>query len=103
MPDADPTRQRHAGPYLVQVKYAAGPVPKSDDNGWVTAAASADREIAVRRAAAVYRALPGPDGRLPQQVRVRSEAEVRREGGEEAVQRAYRDVLTMAEAMNGAS
>ncbi len=98
MPDADRTRQRSAGPFLVQVKYASGVIADAPPDGWITAAASAERDMAVRRAADVYRTLPAPDGSLPQQVRVRSEAELRRDGGDEAVARAYRDVLTLAEA-----
>jgi hypothetical protein len=95
--DAEGTRQREPGPFLVQVKYAPGVVSDAPEHGWLTAAASADRDMAVRRAAAVYRSLPAPCGSLPQQVRVRSEDDLRREGGDEAVQRAYQDVLMLAE------
>jgi hypothetical protein len=73
--------------FFVQLLYRRGREAR-----WVTAAVGDRRAVAVRRAADLYRNLAAPDGRLPQAVRVRSEAELVALEGEEGLERALADL-----------
>ena len=73
--------------YFVQLLYRRG-----REAVWFTAAVGDRREVAVRQAADLYRNLAAPDGRLPQAVRVRSEAELVALEGEEGLRRALADL-----------
>lgn len=77
--------------HYVQVRFAGA-------GRWVTVAVSDSRPVAVHQAAHAYRDLRDEQQRSPTQVRVVSDADLRREGGDGAVSEAAADLTGQARA-----
>jgi hypothetical protein len=75
--------------FYVQLRYPAG-------RRWIAVAVSQDRRNAVHLGAQAYRHRAGPRGKTPSGVRVMSLADLRAEGGDEAVSRADFDLWERA-------
>ena len=65
--------------WFVQVKYAVS-VDGAAPDGWVTVAVAEDMRAAARHAAFVYRDREHPDDGIPNQLRIRQEAQLRADG-----------------------
>jgi hypothetical protein len=70
--------------WFVQVKFPAE-VPAAAPNGWVTVAVSEDMKTAAREAAFVYRDREHPDDSYPNQLRIRTDTQIRDEDGDAAL------------------
>jgi hypothetical protein len=73
--------------FLVQLRYEIG-VPGAAPDGWLTVAEEGDFAAAVHEAARAYAARRDPLAGPPMGVRVRTEEQLRRLGGDEAVRHA---------------
>jgi hypothetical protein len=73
--------------YLVQLRYEIR-VPGAAPDGWLTVAREGDFAAAVHEAARAYAARRDPLAGPPMGVRVRTEDQLRRLGGDEAVRHA---------------
>jgi hypothetical protein len=82
--------------WFVQVKYPAQ-VPAQAADGWVTVAVSEDMREAARHAAFVYRVREHPDDSYPDQLRIRSEQQLRDGGGAGAVLAALASLRAFSE------
>jgi len=85
-PDIGPSRRRRSPVYYVQVRRESHPVP-----GWVAVDVAEDKRDAARIAATAVRALAEP---AP--VRVIGSAELLRDGGQDAINRAAVDLWETA-------
>ena len=82
--------------WYAQVKYGHA-VAESAADGWVTVGISDDATEAARHAAFDHRNEQHPDNGRPEQFRLRSTAQLRAQGGEEALSAARDSMRRLAE------
>ena len=82
--------------WFVQVRYPK-PMPEESPARWITVLVTDDKACAARSSGIVFRNMEHPQDSFPTNVRLRSDEQLRREEGEDAIGEAYRSFREFTE------